>query len=79
MTHFFSGLAFIIQLLEQSRNLKSIHWFQTVDYKYKNDMKNLNVQKWNTSKEDRKLQQTLSLTEKRIEAFHKVNKGLNYY
>lgn len=70
---FFVGLAYIIELLEQDSSLNSIHWFQSVRQKYNQDIRNLDAQKAVASKEDSKLQQTLTLTEKRIETFTRVS------
>lgn len=72
--YFMLGLAYIIELLNQSTQLNSLHWFQSIKAKHAQDRKNLEAQKAAASKEDDKLQQTLSLTEKRLNAFEKVNK-----
>lgn len=69
---FAMGLAYIVELLEQSKSLNSIHWFHSVRFKYTQDQKKINEQKALASKEDQKLQQTLSLAEKRIDAFNRV-------
>lgn len=69
---FAMGLAYIVELLEQSKSLNSIHWFHSVRFKYTQDQKKLKEQKALASKEDQKLQQTLSLAEKRIDAFNRV-------
>lgn len=66
------GLAYIIELLEQTNNLNSIHWFHSVQAKYAQERQSLNAQKAVASKEDQKLQQTLSLTEKRINSINRV-------
>ncbi|KAF2888461.1 hypothetical protein ILUMI_17712 [Ignelater luminosus] len=68
---FAMGLAYIIELLNQSTQLNSLHWFQSIKAKHAQDRKNLEAQKAAASKEDDKLQQTLSLTEKRLNAFEK--------
>lgn len=70
------GLAYIMELLEQNNNLNSIHWFHSVQTKYAHDKQNLSVQKAVASKEDQKLQQTLSLTEKRL---HSINRVCMYF
>lgn len=69
---FAMGLAYIVELLDQHKNLNSIHWFQSVRFKYIQEKKKLEEQKAMASKEDQKLQQTLSLAEKRIDAFNRV-------
>lgn len=74
---FAMGLAYIIELLEQNKNLNSIHWFHSVRNKYMQDKKKLKEQKTLASKEDQKLQQTLSLAEKRIDAFNRVSSMVN--
>lgn len=75
---FAMGLAYIIQLLEQSKSLNSIHWFHSVRFKYTQDQKKLREQKAVASKEDQKLQQTLSLAEKRLDAVNRVGFPVSY-
>ncbi|KAK4871515.1 hypothetical protein RN001_015639 [Aquatica leii] len=72
------GLAFIIKLLNQSRSLNSLHWFQSVQMKHSQDRKRLESQRAAASKDDDKLQQTLALTEKRLLAFEKEFQLLFY-
>lgn len=63
-----------MELLEQTNNLNSIHWFHSVQNKFAQDTQNLNAQKAVASKEDQKLQQTLALTEKRIKSVNRVSR-----
>ncbi|XP_022901254.1 WASH complex subunit 4 [Onthophagus taurus] len=66
---FAMGLAYILELLDQTNQLKTLHWFESVKAKILNDRKNLK-QQWDlASKDDQKLQQTLSLTEKRVNSY----------
>lgn len=60
-------------MLGQSSQLNSLHWFQSIKTKHHEDRKKLEKQKTIASKEDEKFQQTLALTEKRLNAFENVN------
>lgn len=75
VTFSFLGLAYIVELLEQSHQFNSLHWFQSVRKKHIQEMKKLESQKAASSRDDEKLQQTLSLTEKRINSFDRVCKN----
>ncbi|XP_018328614.1 WASH complex subunit 4 [Agrilus planipennis] len=68
---FAMGLAYIIELLDQTSNLNSLHWFQSINTKITEQRKALEKQKCKEHKDDEKLQQTLSLTEKRLDTFDK--------
>lgn len=61
-----------MELLGQTDQFKSLHWFQSVNNKFKEEREKISVQKSVASRDDEKLQQTLSLTEKRINAFERV-------
>lgn len=72
------GLAYILKLLNQSSNFNSLYWFKSVRQKYMNELNDLyNYKKQQqsdhlnklTENENEKLQQTLSLSEKRIKTF----------
>lgn len=63
--------------MEQSSQFNSLHWFQSVRTKNLKDMNKLENQKAAASRDDEKLQQTLSLTEKRIRSFNAV--GFFYF
>lgn len=69
---FAMGLAYIIELLEQHKSLNSIHWFHSIKTKYAQDKRKIKEQKALASKDDQKLQQTLSLAEKRVDSFNRV-------
>lgn len=68
-----TGLAFIIQLLEQGSQLNSLYWFQSVKAKHSRERQKLNEQKATLNKDDTKLQQTLALTEKRLSLIEQVH------
>ncbi|KAJ8941034.1 hypothetical protein NQ318_015510 [Aromia moschata] len=67
-----SGLAYIIELLNQESQLNSLHWFHSVQRKFKNDRLKIKEQAVVTNNDDPKLTQTLTLTHKRIVAFERV-------
>lgn len=69
---FLKGLAFIIQLLEQGSQFNSLYWFQSVKAKHAKERKKLEEQKAVFNKDDAKLQQTLALTEKRLNLIEQV-------
>lgn len=69
------GLVYILKLLDQMSDFNSLYWFKAVRQKYLKEREQLRDQQkinagtqWN----DEKLQQTLSLTEKRINSFLEV-------
>lgn len=69
--------------MNQERQLNSLHWFQSVQRKFKNDRVKIKEQgNTLTNNDDIKLRQTLTLTEKRIALFEKVNflnTNINFY
>lgn len=65
---FAMGLIFILKLLEQTNEFNSLHWFKMVKQKYQLDRVRLEERMVKTG-DDLKLQQTLSLTEKRLTTF----------
>lgn len=67
------GIAYIVELLDQGSQLNSLHWFQSVWAKQVQERNQLETQKAKASKEDNKLQQALSLTEKRIKSIETVS------
>ncbi|XP_018567265.1 WASH complex subunit 4 isoform X2 [Anoplophora glabripennis] len=73
------GLAYIIELLNQESQLNSLHWFQSVQRKFKNERLKIKEQSnILTNSDDTKLRQTLTLTEKRISLFEKEFQLLYY-
>ncbi|KAK9889027.1 hypothetical protein WA026_004312 [Henosepilachna vigintioctopunctata] len=75
---FAMGLAFIIELLEQEEQINSLHWFQSVKNRFSEERESIQGQKTKGNKDDDKLQQTLSLTERRI-AMYEGEFQLLYY
>ncbi|KAJ3639981.1 hypothetical protein Zmor_003307 [Zophobas morio] len=75
---FVIGLAYIIELLGQESQLNSLHWFHSVQAKFEQDKKKIEEQKAVASKQDDKLQQTLQLSEKRINSFEREFRLLYY-
>ena len=69
----FKGIAYILKLLDQYNEFDSLHWFQSIREKYVKEKQNLKEQKDNSSKDDEKLQQTMTLTERRLDIFQQVN------
>ncbi|KAJ8910819.1 hypothetical protein NQ315_004679, partial [Exocentrus adspersus] len=67
------GLAYIVELLDQESQLNYLHWFHSVQRKFKNDRVKIKQQSSTLNTDDEtKLNQTLTLTEKRISLFEKV-------
>ncbi|CAL1541419.1 unnamed protein product [Lymnaea stagnalis] len=64
---FAMGVAYILKLLDQYYEFDSLHWFQSVRDKFKKDKEQVLKQTGNRS--DEKLQQTTSLTVKRLEQY----------
>lgn len=67
------GIAYILKLLDQYEEFDSLHWFQSVRDKYKKDKASLGKHKALTSKEDEKLQQTMTLTARRLDMYQQVS------
>jgi WASH complex subunit 7 len=67
------GIAYIFKLLDQYEEFDSLHWFQSVRDKYKKDKASLGKHKALTSKEDEKLQQTMTLTARRLDMYQQVS------
>ncbi|XP_019865702.2 WASH complex subunit 4 [Aethina tumida] len=72
------GLAYIIELLDQESQLSSLHWFHSIQRKFKNDRLKLDKQRASSVNDNTKLKETLSLTEKRISTFEKEFQLLYY-
>jgi WASH complex subunit 7 len=75
---FVIGLAYIIELLGQESQLNSLHWFHSVQAKFAQDKKKIEKQRAVASKQDDKLQQTLQLSDKRINSFEREFQLLYY-
>lgn len=69
----FSGVAYILKLLDQYLEFDSLHWFQSVRDKYKKEM-NAVVKEQNvhSASQDEKLLQTMNLTQKRLDLYLQV-------
>ncbi|XP_049805094.1 WASH complex subunit 4 [Schistocerca nitens] len=75
---FAMGIAYILKLLDQHAEFDSLHWFQSVRDKYSKDKAALTGENSVVSKDDEKLQQTMTLTAKRLDAY-KQEFDLLYY
>jgi len=60
-------------LLDQYEEFDSLHWFQSVREKYNKDRAALSKQRSVASKEDVKLQQTMTLTARRLDIYQQVS------
>jgi len=60
-------------LLDQYEEFDSLHWFQSVRDKYSKDRAALSKQRSVASKEDVKLQQTMTLTARRQDIYQQVS------
>lgn len=84
------GLAYLLRLLNQTSEFNSLHWFKSVKEHFINEKSKIIAQRTNHiagatgaggnagSPNDDKLQQTLTLSEKRINA-HQMEFNLLYY
>ncbi|KAG8233309.1 hypothetical protein J437_LFUL013779 [Ladona fulva] len=63
------GVAYILKLIDLNAEFDSLHWFQSVRDKYARDKKSLSKQNDTTTKDDEKLQQTMTLTAKRLDMY----------
>ncbi|CAE1304616.1 MRT43 [Acanthosepion pharaonis] len=76
---FSMGLAYILKLLDQYHEFDSLHWFSSVRQKYEKDkMEAKKQQTLANGKMDEKLQQTTTLTMKRIDLYIQEFELLNY-
>ncbi|XP_071816027.1 WASH complex subunit 4-like [Apostichopus japonicus] len=63
---FAMGVAYILKLLDQYQDFDSLHWFHSVKYHYNKEKEKVKKQQG-----DEKLQQTSSLTIKRLETYQR--------
>lgn len=61
------GLAFIVEILNQEKQLDSLHWFHSVQRKLK--LGKIKIKEQAAADNDNKLKQTLTLTEKKVAIF----------
>ncbi|GFG31853.1 hypothetical protein Cfor_02661 [Coptotermes formosanus] len=66
---FAMGISYILKLLDQYEEFDSLHWFQSVREKYNKDRAALSKHRSVASKEDVKLQQTMTLTARRLDVY----------
>ena len=67
-----AGLAYILKLLDQYHEFDTLHWFQSVRDKYQKEKEQVARQHNTTGKSDEKLQQTMTLTHKRLDIYQQV-------
>ncbi|XP_065203313.1 WASH complex subunit 4 [Planococcus citri] len=72
------GVAYFLQTLKQSAHFDSFQWFQSVNEKFEAIKADLTTQIANISKDDLKLNHTLSLSLKRADTYQKEFKLLYY-
>ena len=70
------GIAYILQVLDQGALFDSLHWFASVKDMYEGQIQHVQKQKAQTNED--KLDQTLALTLKRLDAYHREFKLLFY-
>jgi WASH complex subunit 7 len=63
---FAMGVAYILKLLDQYHEFDSLHWFQSVRERYTKEKEDIQKQPM-TARMDEKLQQTMTLTAKRLD------------
>ncbi|GAB6032534.1 hypothetical protein CHUAL_011427 [Chamberlinius hualienensis] len=67
---FAMGVAYILKLLDLDKEFDSLHWTQSVREKYRRDQDQLRKQQDSVNgKDDEKLQQTMTLTARRLETY----------
>ncbi|XP_023014098.2 strumpellin and WASH-interacting protein [Leptinotarsa decemlineata] len=72
------GLAYIIEILNQAEQLNSLHWFHSIQRKFKNDRTRIKEQIIQAGNYDNKLYQTLTLTEKKNTLYEREFQLLYY-
>lgn len=72
---FAMGLAYILTLLDLQVEWDALHWFEAVQAKYAKEKAALSEQKTSSrGQEDEKLQQTMTLTARRLAVYQQVTK-----
>ena len=69
----YTGIAYVLRLLNQWQAFDSLHWFDTVRAKYMEEREKV-VKQSREPGSDQKLQQSLALTLKRLDTYQKVNR-----
>ncbi len=72
----YTGIAYVLRLLNQWQAFDSLHWFDTVRAKYMEEREKV-VKQSREPGSDQKLQQSLALTLKRLDTYQKVNSLCN--
>ena len=74
----YTGIAYVLRLLNQWQAFDSLHWFDTVRAKYMEEREKV-VKQSREPGSDQKLQQSLALTLKRLDTYQKVNSLCNLW
>jgi WASH complex subunit 7 len=74
---FAMGVAYILKLLDQYHEFDSLHWFQSVRERYMKEKEDIQKQPM-TARQDEKLQQTMTLTTRRLD-IHQQEFDILYY
>lgn len=76
---FAMGLAYILTLLDLQVEWDALHWFESVQVKYSKEKASLSEQKNSArGQEDEKLQQTMTLTARRLDVYQQEFELLQY-